>query len=216
MLYDTSRIRFPPHLVSTSDSSPTCVCLLQQVCGSCFIHILFALSILFSASFPVFFPHTQTRYKCMPCFIACLSFMAHRDTTLYCTVQFKEQLRCSVVYRTGSQNSVNPWMSLCSARVRFRDSANVSPSSAGLPKINIYFQKRKPMCQSPKWMKMQFSWGTEHWFMDQYYLLHLQFRSAHGKLTLVKLGGWCINLLTGFQHWVIFFLREHLSFVKHS
>ena len=124
------------------------------------------------------------------------------------------------MYRTGSQNSVNPWMSLCSARVRFRDSANVSPSSAGLPKINIYFQKRKPMCQSPKWMKMQFSWGTEHWFMDQYYLLHLQFRSAHGKLMLVKLGGWCINLLTGFQHWVIFFF-ERAPFIcktllKHS
>ena len=56
--------------------------------------------------------------------------------------------------------------------------------------------------------------------MDQYYLLHLQFRSAHGKLMLVKLGGWCINLLTGFQHWVIFFF-ERAPFIcktllKHS
>ena len=63
---------------------------------------------------------------------------AHRDT-----VQFKEQLQCSVVYRTGSQNSVNPRISLCSARVRFRDSANVSPSSAGLPKRKYLFPKKE-------------------------------------------------------------------------
>ena len=34
--------------------------------------------------------------------------------------------------------------------------------------------------------------------MDWYYLLHHQFRLAHGKLMLVKLGGQHIDLLTGF------------------
>ena len=33
--YDTSRLRFPSHLLAVSDSSPICVRVLQQVRGSC-------------------------------------------------------------------------------------------------------------------------------------------------------------------------------------
>ena len=71
------------------------------------------------------------------------NLLTHRDTTLYCMVQFKEKLQCSIVYHTGSQNSVNLRMSLCSSRVQFRDSANVSPSSAGLPKKKHLFPKKE-------------------------------------------------------------------------
>ena len=55
--------------------------------------------------------------------------------------------------------------------------------------------------------------------MDRYYPLHWQFRPAHGKLTPVKLGGRCIDLLTGFRHWVRFFLRASFickTLLKHS
>ena len=62
----------------------------------------------------------------------------HHIGTLHCSIRYGSRNNYSVVYGTGSRNSVNPRMSLCSARVRFRDSANVSPSSAGIP-------KRKPM-----------------------------------------------------------------------
>ena len=54
--------------------------------------------------------------------------------TLHCCVQYGSRNNYSVVYGRGSRNSVNLQMSLCPARVRFRDSANVSPSSAGIPK----------------------------------------------------------------------------------
>ena len=109
--------------------------------------------------------------------------------TLHCCVQYSSRNNYSVVNGRGSRNSVNPRMSLCPARVWFRDSANVSPSSAGIP-------KRKPMRRSPKWIAFLFSWGTEHWLMDRY-PLHRQFIPAHGKLMPVKLGGRCINLSTG-------------------
>ena len=54
--YDTSWNQFPSHLVTTSDSSPIRVCLLQQVCGSCFVCTLSASSILFVHDFPSFLP----------------------------------------------------------------------------------------------------------------------------------------------------------------
>ena len=55
------------------------------------------------------------------------------------------------------------------------------PPQLGSQKGNIYFLKRKPMCRSPKWIKMQFSSRTERWLMDRY-PLHQQFIPAHGKL----------------------------------
>ena len=66
---------------------------------------------------------------------------------------------------------MNLRMSLCSARVRFRDSANVSPSSAGIPKRKHLFPKKETNA--------------------------LIYRPTHGKLMPVKLGGRCIDLLTG-------------------
>ena len=122
--------------------------------------------------------------------------------TLHCCVQYDSRNNYSVVYSRGSRNSVNPRMSLCPARVWFRDSANVSPSSAEIP-------KRKPIRWSPKWIKIQFSWGTKRWLMDRY-PLHRQFILAHGKLMPVKLGCRRIDLLTGFRHWVrfIFYFLE--------
>ena len=65
--------------------------------------------------------------------------MGFQIGTLHCSERYGSRNNYSVVYSTGSWNSVNLRMSLCSARVRFRDSANVSPSSVGIP-------KRKPMC----------------------------------------------------------------------
>ena len=84
----------------------------------------------------------------------------------------------------------------------------------GSQKGNVYFLKRKAIRQSPKWMKIQFSWGMEHWFMDRYYPLHRRFRPAHRKRMPVKLRGRHIDLLTGFRCWVRFIFREHLSFVN--
>ena len=155
--------------------------------------------------------------------------------TLHCSVRYGSRNNYSVVYGMGSWNSVNLRMSLCSARVRFQDSANVSPSSAGIPKRKHLFPKKETNAPSPKWIKMQFSWGTEHWLMDRY-PLHWKFILAHGKLMPVKLGGWCIDLSTGTWeinagqirgpvHWFIdwfptlgqiyfLFFREHLSFVN--
>ena len=63
--------------------------------------------------------------------------------TLHCTVLYSSRNNYNVVYHTCSQNSVNSQMSLCSARVRFQDSANVSPSSAGLPKRKDLFPKKE-------------------------------------------------------------------------
>ena len=54
--YNTSQVRFPPHLVATSNSSPIHVRLLQQVCSSCFVCTLSASSILFVHVFPSFLP----------------------------------------------------------------------------------------------------------------------------------------------------------------
>ena len=62
------------------------------------------------------------------------------------------------MYGRGSRNSVNPRMSLCFARVQFRDSANVSPSSAGIPKRKWLFPKKETNAPVTK---MKFSWGTE-------------------------------------------------------
>ena len=106
---------------------------------------------------------------------------------------------------------MNLRMSLCSARVRFRDSANVSPYSAGIPKRKHLFPKKETNVPI--------------------------YRPAHGILMPVKLGGWCIDLLTGTweinagqirgpvhrfidrfptlgQIYFLFF-REHLSCAKH-
>ena len=63
--------------------------------------------------------------------------------TLHCCVQYSSRNNYSVVYGRGSRNSVNPQMSLCPARVRFRESANVSPSSAGIPKRKRLFPKKE-------------------------------------------------------------------------
>ena len=63
--------------------------------------------------------------------------------TLHCSVRYGSRNNYSVVYSRGSRNSVNPQMSLCSARVQFRDSANVSPSSAGIPKRKHLFPKKE-------------------------------------------------------------------------
>ena len=63
--------------------------------------------------------------------------------TLHCCVQYSSRNNYSVVYGRGSRNSVNPRMSLCPARVRFWDSANVSPSSAGIPKRKCLFPKKE-------------------------------------------------------------------------
>ena len=73
-------------------------------------------------------------------------------------VQYGSRNNYSVVYGRGSRNSVNPQMSLCPARVRFRDSANVSPSSAGIPKRKCLFPKKETNAPVTK---MKFSWGTE-------------------------------------------------------
>ena len=54
--------------------------------------------------------------------------------------------------------SVSPRMSLCPARVWFRDSANVSPSSAGIPKRKCLFPKKETNAPVTK---MKFSRGTE-------------------------------------------------------
>ena len=112
--------------------------------------------------------------------------------TLHCSVQYDSRNNYSVVYGRGSRNSVNPRMSLCPARVRFQDSANVSPSSAGIPKRKCLFPKKETNAPATK---MKFSWGTERWLMDRY-PLHQQFIPAHGKLMPVKLWGRCINLST--------------------
>ena len=117
----------------------------------------------------------------------------HHIGTLHCCVQYGSRNNYSVVYGRGSRNSVNPRMSLWPARVRFRDSANVSPSSAGIPKRKCLFPKKETNAPVTK---MKFSWGTECWLMDRY-PLHQQFIPAHGKLMLVKLWGRCIDLSTG-------------------
>ena len=63
--------------------------------------------------------------------------------TLHCCVQYGSRNNYSVVYGRGSWNSVNPRMSLCPARVWFQDSANVSPSSAEIPKRKCLFPKKE-------------------------------------------------------------------------
>ena len=77
--YDMSRLRFSPHLLAASDSSPIRVRVLQQVRGSCSYILCPHRQFRFVRVFPVFFPRTQTGYKCVFLFFSLSQFYGCRN-----------------------------------------------------------------------------------------------------------------------------------------
>ena len=77
--YDTSRPRFPSHLLAASDSSPIRVRVLQQVRGSCSYVLCPHRQFHFVRVFPVFFPRTQTGYECVFLFFSLSQFYGCRN-----------------------------------------------------------------------------------------------------------------------------------------